>query len=68
MANKFKYNKLGSEADSIFKGNWAINNTPVNSGGGPSSVTSFYHGASVPAGGYAVYNNGTVFTAANDTH
>ena len=67
MANKFKYNKLGSEADSIFKGNWAINNTPVNSGGGPSSVTSFYHGASVPAGGYAIYNNGTVFTAANDT-
>jgi hypothetical protein len=67
MANKFKYNKTGAEANSIFKGNWAIDNTPVNSGGGPSSVTSFYHGANVPAGGYSIYNNGTVFTAASDT-
>ena len=48
MANKFKYNKTGAEANSIFKGNWAIDNTPVNSGGGPSSVTSFYHGANQP--------------------
>jgi hypothetical protein len=67
MANKFKYNKTGAEANSIFKGNWAIDTTLVNTGGGPSSVTSFYHGASVPAGGYSVYNNGTVFTATNDT-
>ena len=67
MPNKFKYNKTGTEPNSIFKGNWAINNTPANTGGGPSSVTSFYNGASVPAGGYTIYSNGTVFTATNDT-
>ena len=67
MANKFKYNKLGSEADSIFKGNWAINNTPANTGGGPSSATSFYHGANIPSGGYTVYSPNGVFVANNDT-
>ena len=67
MPNKFKYNKTGSEADSIFKGNWAINNTPANTGGGPSSATSFYHGANIPAGGYAVYSPNGVFIANNDT-
>jgi hypothetical protein len=67
MPNKFKYNKLGSEADSIFKGNWAINNTPANTGGGPSSATSFYHGANIPVGGYTVYSPNGVFVANNDT-
>jgi hypothetical protein len=67
MPNKFKYNKTGSEADSIFKGNWAINTTPANSGGGPTSATSFYHGANIPAGGYAVYSPNGVFIANNDT-
>jgi hypothetical protein len=67
MPNKFKYNKTGSEADSIFKGNWAINNTPVNSGGGPSSATSFYNGAEIPTGGYTIYSPNGVFVAANDT-
>ena len=67
MPNKFKYNKTGAEADSIFKGNWAINNTPANTGGGPSSATSFYHGANIPAGGYAVYSPNGVFIANNDT-
>jgi len=67
MPNKFKYNKTGAEADSIFKGNWAINNTPANTGGGPSSATSFYHGANIPAGGYTVYSPNGVFVANNDT-
>jgi hypothetical protein len=67
MANKFKYNKLGSEANSIFKGNWAIDNTARNTGGGPSSATSFYHGANIPEGGYTVYSPNGVFVANNDT-
>jgi hypothetical protein len=67
MPNKFKYNKTGAEANSIFKGNWAINNTPANTGGGPSSATSFYHGANIPAGGYTVYSPNGVFIANNDT-
>lgn len=67
MPNKFKYNKTGSEANSIFKGNWAIDTTPANTGGGPTSSTSFYHGANIPAGGYTIYSPTMVFTAADDT-
>lgn len=67
MPNKFKYNKTGSEANSIFKGNWAIDTTPNNIGDGPSSVTSFYNGAAIPAGGYTIYSANGVFAAANDT-
>lgn len=67
MPNKFKYNKTGSEANSIFKGNWAIDTTPNNIGDGPSSVTSFYNGAEIPAGGYTIYSPVGVFRAANDT-
>jgi hypothetical protein len=67
MPNKFKYNKTGSEANSIFKGNWAIDTTPANTGGGPTSSTSFYHGANIPAGGYTIYSPTKVFTAADDT-
>ena len=37
MANKFKYNKTGNETNSIFKGNWAIDTSEPNSGGGPSN-------------------------------
>ena len=66
MANKFKYNKTGAEANSIFKGNWAIDNTPINVGGGPSSSTGFYNGANIPAGGYAIYTPTGVFIANND--
>lgn len=65
MANKFKYNATRSEANSVFKGNWAIDTSAVNTGGGPSSSTSLYHGAEIPAGGYTIYNNNAVFTAAN---
>jgi hypothetical protein len=67
MPNKFKYNKTGSEANSIFKGNWAIDTTPANTGGGPSSSTSFFHGANIPAGGYVIYSPNGVFVANNDT-
>lgn len=67
MPNKFKYNKTGSEAKSIFKGNWAIDTTPNNIGDGPSSVTSFYNGAEIPAGGYTIYSPVGVFRAENDT-
>ena len=67
MPNKFKYNKTGSEPKSIFKGNWAIDTTPNNIGDGPSSVTGFYNGAEIPAGGYTIYSSNGVFRAANDT-
>lgn len=67
MPNKFKYNKTGSEANSIFKGNWAIDTTPANTGGGPSSSTSFYHGSNITAGGYTIYSPTKVFTAVDDT-
>lgn len=67
MPNKFKYNKTGSEPNSIFKGNWAIDTTPNNIGDGPSSVTGFYNGAEIPAGGYTIYSPNGVFVAANDT-
>ena len=66
MANKFKYNKTGSETDSLFKGNWAIDTTAPNSGGGPSATTGLYAGANIPQGGYAVYNSEWVFVANND--
>ena len=67
MPNKFKYNKTGTEPNSIFKGDWAIDTTPNNIGDGPSSETSFYNGAAIPAGGYTIYSSNGVFAAANDT-
>lgn len=67
MANKFKYNQTGTESNSLFKGNWAIDVSDANTGGGPSSTTGFYNGAQIPVGGYAIYYNNTVFTATNDT-
>ena len=66
MANKFKYNKTGAETDSIFKGNWAIDTTAPNSGGGPSSTTGLYNGAPIPSGGYTIYSPGSVYTATTD--
>ena len=66
MPNKFKYNKTGTETDSIFKGNWAIDTTAPNSGGGPSSTTGLYNGAAIPSGGYTIYSPGSVYTAATD--
>jgi len=67
MPNKFKYNKTGSEPNSIFKGNWAIDTTPNNIGDGPSSVTGFYNGANIPSGGYTIYSPNGVYAAANET-
>ena len=67
MANKVKYNPTGAESDSLFKGDWAINTSASNIGGGPSSTTRVYNGVTIPEGGWSVYFNGTVFTANNDT-
>jgi hypothetical protein len=71
MPNKFKYNKTGSETNSVFKGNWAIRTTPNNIGDGPTSSNSFYNGADIPSGGYTIYSPSgttpTVFRAANET-
>ena len=66
MPNKFKYNKTGTETDSLFKGNWSIDTSPRNSGGGPSSTTGLYHGAPIPSGGYTIYSPGSVYTATTD--
>lgn len=66
MPNKFKLNPTGTEANSLFKGNWAIDTSPNNTGGGPSATTGFYNGAEIPAGGWIVYNNGKAFNAVND--
>jgi hypothetical protein len=52
-----------SEAGSIFKGNWAIDTSSANSGGGPSNITRLYHGAPIPNGGYTVYSVNGVFRA-----
>jgi hypothetical protein len=56
-----------SENDCVFKGSWAINNTPSGTGRGPSSVTGFYNGANIPTGGYAIYSPNGVYVASNDT-
>ena len=56
-----------SSANNLSKGNWEIDITDLNTGGGPSSYTGLYNGSTVPTGGYAVYYNNTVFTAYNDT-
>lgn len=67
MPNKFKIGSTGSEANSLYKGSWAVDVTSPNSGGGPSSSTKFYNGAQIPAGGWIIYNSGTAFTALNQT-
>ena len=67
MPNKFKYNKTGTETNSIFKGNWAIDTTASNIGGGPSSVTELYHGADIPPGGYVMYSPEGAYVATTDS-
>ena len=67
MANKFKNNKTGAETNSIFKGNWAIDTTASNIGGGPSSVTELYHGADIPPGGYVMYSPEGAYIATTDS-
>lgn len=66
MANKIKYNKTGQEPNSLFKGNWAIDVSGANVGGGPSSSTGLYNGGEVPVGGYLIYSPVTVYKASND--
>lgn len=67
MANKLKQNATGTEADSIFKGDWAINTTEPNIGGGPSHSTGFYTGAHIPEDGYVIYYLNEAYAAINDT-
>ena len=67
MANKVKYNPTGTEANSLFKGSWAIDTSAANTGGGPSEETGFYNGVEVPEAGYVVYYENKAFTANNET-
>jgi len=68
MPNKVKYNPNGSEENSLFAANWALNTSPKNTGSGPSSSTGFYAGPAVPSiNGYVVYYDNTAFIANNDT-
>ena len=67
MPNKFKINKTGAETNSLFKGNWAVDVSEANTGGGPSSVTGFYNGVSIPTGGWIIYHNGKAYRAADQT-
>lgn len=67
MPNKFKFGITGNEQDSLFQGDIAINISPENTGGGPSSTTKFYNGATVPLNGYVVYHESGAFVANNDT-
>ena len=66
MANKFKHTPDGTEKPSIYKGDWAIELTPNDIGGGLSTNTGLYNGAHVPEGGYAIYTPGKVYVALND--
>lgn len=66
MPNKFKLNPTSTEANSLFKGNWAIDTSPNNTGGGPSATTRLYNGADIPAGGWALYHEGSVFVTASE--
>jgi hypothetical protein len=68
MPNKVKYNPNGSEENSLFAANWALNTSPKNTGSGPSSSTGFYAGPAVPSiNGYVVYHDNTAFVANSDT-
>ena len=64
MPNLFKHNATGTESDSLFKGDWAIN--LKEHGGGPTGTTGFYNGVDIPAGGYAIYGPGNHVRIAND--
>lgn len=66
MPNKVKYSPSGSEP-ALFKGNWAIDPSPANVGGGPSGTTGYYNGPTIPASGYAVFESGTARTVADDS-
>lgn len=67
--NTIKYNKTGSESDSIFKGNWAIRT--LGHGAGPTNSSGFYSVVKPPRAGYTVYSPGpsgpSINVANNDT-
>ena len=67
MPNKIKLGADGSEQNSIFKGQWALDVTPSNTGGGPTASTGFFNGPNIPVGGYAIYHDGSCFIANDDT-
>lgn len=54
MPNPIRYT-TGSESDALKKGNMYIGTGAV--GKGPSDVTGYYQGPSVPSGGYVIYMN-----------
>jgi hypothetical protein len=64
MPNLFKHNATGTESNSLFKGDWAIN--LKEHGGGPTGTTGFYNGIDIPAGGYAIYGPGNHVRIATD--
>ena len=64
MPNLFKHNATGTESNSLFKGDWAIN--LKEHGGGPTGTTGFYNGIDIPTGGYAIYGPGNHVRIAND--
>ncbi|MDA9262852.1 LamG domain-containing protein [bacterium] len=66
MPNKFKHNPTGKELDSLFIGQWAINNSAQHIGGGPSSNTALFTGADIPEGSWALYHEGSVFVTASE--
>ena len=66
MPNKFKHNPTGKESDSLFIGQWAINNSAQHTGGGPSSNTALFTGADIPDGGWALYHEGSVFVTISE--
>ena len=68
MPNKFKFGSDSTDSNSLFKGNWMINLTDPNTGGGPSGDSHTHVGHKVPPGGYViyapdVYNNSRGITA-----
>ena len=65
MPNKFKHNPTGSESDSVFSGQWSIDNSIPHTGGGPSTSTALFNGANIPNGGWALYYEGSVFITTN---
>jgi hypothetical protein len=65
MPNLFKHNATGTESDSLFKGDWAIN--LKEHGGGPTGTTGFYNGIDIPTGGYAIYGPGNHVRIANNS-
>jgi len=64
MANGIKRNS-GIDSNALNIGEWSV---AADKGLGPSSNTNFFHGLTIPEGGYAIYSDNIAGrTAANDT-